>query len=95
MPVLKHLDVSSATVTEEDFAAAQAGFPGLDGAPRTVPHDFGVWLQAADPEQLTQEFMSSHPSAAAVISYAFAHGCAWINLDQDAPPEPGLPHYGW
>lgn len=95
MPVYKYLDLSTAHVTEEESVAIDQNFPALeDQGPRVIRHDYGWWVNAPLGIDLTT-FAEHYPNVLACINRARELDCYWINFDQDADTEPGLPVFEW
>jgi hypothetical protein len=100
MPVLRYLDLSTAHLTEAESVELSSayGFGDLDHSPRVVQHEYGAWVNVPTIDETTDEqdaaaLAATRPNLAACIDRARTLSCTWINFDQDADTEPGLPTF--
>lgn len=108
--VRKYLDVSTSHITDADriFLEGKLGdhieLPACGYGFRAISHEYGWFVSVPKLEDL--ELSSENFRAAVVkvgLSEAFADliihaetlGCLWINLDQAADTEDGLPTFEW
>jgi hypothetical protein len=106
MPVLRYLDLSTAHLTQREAEEVCGGPSGqyvmgdLDHSPRLIQHEYGAWVHVPAIDETTDEqdhaaLAATRPNLAACIVRARELGCTWINFDQDADTEPGLPTFDW
>lgn len=108
MTVYKYLDLSTAHITQEEMEALSVGQDGDSGGlPRHIPHKYGTWMQVPwpfgqlpptgflgpDPEDGARA--EEYPNVQRCIELARERECFWINFDQDADREEGLPTFDW
>lgn len=68
------------------------------------PHPYGMWIHVPVGQEAKEELTALaesltnagfSPALMQIIIYAMSKDCYWINLDQDANEEEGLPTYEW
>jgi hypothetical protein len=91
--ICQYLDASTAhlTAAEMDLASADAAT-----LPRCISHTYGAWVHVpSEPSFEPPGLAECAPNLLAVIKYARARDCNWINFDADADECEGLPTFDW
>lgn len=100
MPIYKYLDLSTGHLSEYEMEAVMANLADLpEAGPRVIPHDYGAWVNVEEPTEDSEErdamIAGRYPSLWKCFQFARAFDCNWINFDQDAEFEEGLPTHDW
>lgn len=98
--VMRFLDLSTSHLTAREWhETITENFTDLDDSgPRVIRHSYGAWVNVLDPaehEEMHEQIVAHYPNVAACLARARSYGCSWINFDQDAGHEPGLPTFDW
>jgi len=94
MSAYKYLDASTCYVTTEDMKMIDAG---LHPGPHR-PHEYEAFLWVPTDELKTEEERAEYPMSPAfwaLLDYALAQDCRWINLDIDGDQDLELPTHSW
>ncbi len=89
MAINKYLDLSTAHLTEREASMLTAS--NVLGVV-IVPHTYGAFVNVAAAE--LGDF-SDVPNLLAVMKFAQANDCTWINFDADGETVATLPTFSW
>lgn len=99
MPVCKYLDLSTGHLPARDREKLDDGpCPAI-----VVPHPYGWWIHVPSDDDELDDLVNRNTGSPeqvmsddfiALLMHARECECDWINLDQDADQEVGLPWFG-